>query len=148
MDVDGFDIGDAGDLDLQPLWLRRLAWDAIPCNLAPAIHRELGLLPAGDEQQEDNDHVASHKRIALIEPLVDSVQFLAPMMAQVVTKSILANMKKHGNEIPDVPGIEEKIIEQNIEIIRASTLTIIAQFLSLGVLEYVEKGRPDVILGQ
>jgi hypothetical protein len=137
MDIDDF--GDMGDLDLGPLWLRRLAWDALPCEMVEDVQKALGLVPVGDEQQIEKDHTASHHRIALVDHLVPAVEYLSPYLSQVLTKAIVMQL---GDDVKGqvTPEVESKLSIQNSEIIRSASLTIIAQFLSTGVLDYVNDG--------
>lgn len=134
MKTDNFD--DMGDIDLGPLWLRRLSWDALPCEMVEEVQNALELVPVGDEQQSEKDHKASHYRIALVDHLSPAVEYLSPYLSKVLTKAIVMQL---GDDVKDqvTSEVEAKLVIQNSEIIRSASLTIIAQFLSTGVLDYV-----------
>lgn len=136
MEIEG--LGDVGDMDLGPLWLRRLSWDALPCEIAEEVQAAMGLVPVGDEQQSDKDHAASHYRIAMVQDLSPAVEYLSPYLSQVLTRAIIMQLSDEAQ--PQVTKeVERKLTVQNAEIIRSSALTIIAQFISTGVLQYVRK---------
>jgi hypothetical protein len=128
------DFGDIGDIDLGPLWLRRISWDALPCDMVEEVQQRLGLTPAGDDQQADRDHAASHARIALIEDLSQAVDYLSPFVSQVLTEAIIVQM----GHIDLTDELKKKLIGQNQEIIRSATSVMLAQFIATGVLTHVE----------
>lgn len=128
------DFGDIGDIDLGPLWLRRISWDALPCDMVEEVQALLGLTPAGDDQQADRDHFASHERIALIEDLAPAIDYLAPFVSQVLTEAIIVQM----GHIDLTEDLKKKLIGQNQEIIRSATSVMLAQFIATGVLALVE----------
>jgi hypothetical protein len=137
MEIEDFGIGGSDDLDLGPMWLRRMSWDSLPCDIVTDVQKSLGLVPAGDPEQEDQDHRQSHARINLVEQLSPSVEYLAPLVSKVLTRAILMNLTEtSGQNIDSTGEIEEKICVQNAEIIRSAVLTIIAQFIDTGVLGY------------
>lgn len=129
------DFGEIGDLDLGPLWLRRISWDALPCDLVESIQARLGLTPAGDEDSADRDHKASHARLELISDLSPAVEYLSPFVAQVLTEAIIVQLG-HADTIDE--GLKKKLISQNQEIIRSATVVMLAQFIATGVLAHVE----------
>lgn len=143
MEIDDFGdlgIGNLGDIDLEPLWLRRLAWDALPCEMVEDVQRALGLVPVGEDQQSDKDHHASHQRVAMVEDLSPAVEYMAPFLSKVLTRAIIMQLGE-GAQGQVTDDVEHKLAIQNAEIIRSASLTIIAQFISTGVLEYVRSDR-------
>jgi hypothetical protein len=125
------------DLDLKPLWLRRLSWDALPCEQAPDIQVKLGLVPVTEEGQE-LDHRASHERMTLVNALQPAVEYFSALIGQVLSAALIYQAS---DEIKEqiTEALAKQFDAQNAEIIRISTLVIIAQLISTGVLGYTEK---------
>ena len=124
------------DFDMTPMMLRRMSWDALPCDAVPEIHRRLGLATAGDPDQEDMDHLDSHERLKLVAPLVSTIDFLTPLMAQIISKTILIDVS---GDTETTELIERQLNDQNESVIRAALVAVLTQLLDNGVLEYSDK---------
>jgi hypothetical protein len=128
---------DIGDLDLKPLWLRRLAWDCLPCEEAPTVQAALGLVPV-TEEGEELDHRASHQRMALVTHLSPAIEYFADLIGQVLSASLVAGQPEADTrQLTD--ELRAQFTTQNAEIIRIASLVVIAQLISTGVLGYTEK---------
>lgn len=76
---------------------RALAWDILPCAVAPNSMKGLGLLP-GSDGGDDLEHYKSHIRLNRIVPINDIVKVYSGLAGEVIGRSILEHQ---GREIED-----------------------------------------------
>jgi hypothetical protein len=125
------------EVDLTQLWLRRIAWDVIPCADAPSVQASLGLVPS-DPEAAENEHRASHARMALASPLEPAIDQFAGAVSQVLSRYLV---DMFGTQVKEsiTPELMDKLVRQNTEIVRVGSMAVLAQLIDTGVLGYTEK---------
>ncbi len=126
-------------VDLTPILTRRLAWDSLPCDEAPAVLERLGLTPSSPEGAEI-EHQDSHQRIMQVMPLEPFLQRSASVLGTVVSMA-MAEAKGVADQLVDEDGMEH-FAAQNAEVALCSARAIIAQLMDEGVIMYT----PEALL--
>lgn len=119
-------------INLTPLWIRRLVWDALPHSEVEAYLPKFGLMPGSPEGHE-MEHVNSHKRIEKLAPISDVLVATTQLTGSVLGKAIVEHQ-----EITD-PALIERAIRAYTTSVHAGSVAVLATLLDEGLIEITDK---------
>jgi hypothetical protein len=121
-------------IDLEPKYKARLLWDLLEHDEVRGWMSKLGLVPPSEEGLE-MDHVACHKRAALVQPLSPLISAFAAMASEIQTAYIIdaAGDMLAEDEREDAEEMYSDVVFRHMQ---SASLAIIAELLQEGVLAY------------
>ena len=126
-------------INLTPLWIRRLVWDALPHNEVVDYLPKFGLMPGSPEGHE-MEHRDSHKRIEKLVPIADILAATTKLTGTVLGKAIVEHTGITN------PELVERTIRAYTTSVHAGSVAILATLLDEGLIQITDKDT-DGFLG-
>lgn len=119
-------------INLTPLWVRRLVWDALPHSQVADYLPKFNLMP-GSAEGHEMEHRDSHARIAKLESIAEILAATTRLTGTVLGKAILENQG-----VTD-PALVERSIRAYTTSVHAGSVAVLATLIDEGLIEITDK---------
>lgn len=121
-------------INLTPLWIRRLVWDSLPHSKVAEYLPMYNLMP-GSEEGHEMEHRDSHRRIEKLNPIAEILSATTRLTGTVLGKAIL-----EFKGITD-PDLTESAVQAYTTAVHAGSVAILATLLDEGLIEITDKDK-------
>lgn len=121
--------------DLEKLIRTNLVWDMMAHEDAPEMLVRLGITPPSEEGQRVASE-ASHKRMALVNPLLIDFAYMSEEISRIITAVILGDAAKDIDE-----EIVDQLTRQTTVILDAGSRVMVANFIAAEILQIRDKAK-------
>jgi hypothetical protein len=111
---------------VPPGLLRRVVWDIVEDEKIPKYSEALGISPASDDVNAEEQHAAYH-RLALLNPVGNSFSMLTYLASEVLTRSLFADL---GMDVSDDD------VARVHAVLQSGCQAVLAEMLDLQLLAY------------
>lgn len=113
-------------IHVPPGLLRRVVWDIVEDEKIPKYSQALGISPASDEVNTEEQN-AAYKRLALLQPIGNPFMMLTFLASEVLTRSLYSDLGMEPDD-DDIARVHA--------VLQSGCQAVLAEMLDLRVLAY------------